>query len=166
MKIRMWFFVAIIAAFSLSIFALTCLGADKKEQTAEQPAAAKPAKKELTKSEILDNIKVKLGRHKEVFDMIPDLKAEKDDAGNVLYLFKGVKLDDMLKDDLSKLLISTNRIITKVQTERIQKQLETIARAQNMQKIVVPPQPPAQPPPQPAPPKVYSPPPQPPSSRR
>ena len=135
-------FIAVVITLSFSIIAKACFGADVKQLQTTHPAKAEPAKKELTKSEVLDNLKGKLEHNDEVFDMIPELKAQKDSEGKESYTLKGVKLDDLTKEDLYKLLMRVNQAVTKIQTDRIQKQLENIRQAQNAQRMAAPPAPP------------------------
>lgn len=133
-------FIAVIITLSFGIIAKACFGADTKQLQTARPAKAEPAKKELTKSEVLDNLKIELEQNDEVFDMIPELKAQKDNEGKTLYTFKGVKLDDLTKEDLDKISKQVNHAITVIQSDRIQGQLETIRRTQNVQRMTVPPQ--------------------------
>lgn len=106
---------------------------------------AKPSKKEMTRDEMLAELKDSFDEADELFNMIHGLKAETDKNGKVYYMIGGVKLEDMENEDLSNLLIKVRQVLVKIRTERIQNQLETVERIHNLQRVVVPSQAPAAP---------------------
>jgi hypothetical protein len=113
---------------------------------AEEPKAttepkATPAKKEMTKEEMIARLKKEFASSDDIFNFIQGLKAEKDKEGHITYTFNGIRIEDMSKEDLDKLLIRTHQVAVKLRTERIQQQLKTIKQTQGVQRIPTPPQP-------------------------
>ncbi|MCX5666546.1 MAG: hypothetical protein NT036_05895 [Candidatus Omnitrophica bacterium] len=105
----------------------------------ERPKAIVP-KKELTKEEKLAEFKEDLAVNEEVFDMVPGLKAEKDPDGKALYTFNGMKLEDLSKEDLDGIFSKAGQVMVRLRTERIQRQLDTVNRAQALQRPAAAPQ--------------------------
>lgn len=141
--------------------------APKAEAPKAEGLKAPVEKKEMTRDEMLADLKESLSEEDEIFDTIPELKAEKDKDGKSYYTFKGMKLEDLSKGDLDKLSARVHQALVRIRTDRTQRQLETVRRTQNIQRISVPPQPPrtpSQPTPPPSPPRTSAPPP--PPSRR
>lgn len=93
----------------------------------------------MTKEELVADLKDELESDDEIFDIIPDFKAVKDETGKTYYTYKGVKLEDMAENDLESLLARTRQNLIKLRTERIQQQLETARRAQQIQRLAAPP---------------------------
>lgn len=132
-------------------------------QAAEKKAAAK---KELTKQELVAHLKMMLEHEDEVLSFIPELKKEKDAKGNISYLYKGKKIEDIDEKSLRGLYSRTQNELTRIRTERLNKQLESIRRADQaaraaqqasrIPRVVTPPQQP------PSPPQIPKQPPQPP----
>lgn len=170
---------------------------DKKKGTAKdagkpkaaQPEAAQPKEAqprtamytEMTKEEMLSEIKDDLETLDEILDGIPALKAEKDKDGKIFYTYNGVKLDEMGKEELEGVFTKVSQSATRFRTERIQRQLETVRRTQRLTEkavpvtpvtpsgpvsVSIPPSPPSvpKPPSQPAQPSIAKPQPLPPSA--
>ncbi len=104
-----------------------------------QPMVKTP-KKEMTKEDLLAAVKEELAGNEEVFDMVPGLKADKDADGKVFYTYKGMKLEDLSKEDLSGLLTRAGQAMVRVRTERIQNQLDAARRVQTLQRPATVPQ--------------------------
>ncbi|MBP7055925.1 MAG: hypothetical protein KBB52_03645 [Candidatus Omnitrophica bacterium] len=102
-----------------------------------------PGVDKMTKEELLKDITEELMGEAEIFDYIPQLKPEKDAAGNkvITYEAKGrrVKLEELDRDTLAKLYTMVNQVSTKINVDRINQQLETIRQTQNIQRITQPP---------------------------
>lgn len=138
-------FRIIVVALFLGIFVTTA-------SYAAEPAKPKAAesKKELTKADIIEHIKGNLDRFGEILNSIPGLKKETDATGKAIYTYQGKSLADMDKDQLMKLYRRVNAQVVLIRTERINKQLETIRRAEQAARraqqasrpIVIPSQPP------------------------
>lgn len=140
----------------------------QKKQDTKHPVA------EFTKEEVVERIKYMVEITPEVKDFIPELKIERDKDDrvvNVKYSIDGVPTDlnDIDKETLMKIhgRIASER--TRMQTERIQKQLQSLAQTQRaIQQVnqipktyVAPPRVPIPPKAPASPPKVYVPPPAP-----
>lgn len=138
----------------------------KVESSQAVAQKAKPKLKEMTKEEILVELKGDLADNEEVLNMVPELKAGKGADDKVFYTFKGTKLEDLSKEELDGLFTKTRQVIVRVRTEKIQRQLEIVSQAQKMQRIAVPPQPPRIPAQPPSPPRTPSKPSVPPSPNR
>ncbi len=138
-----------------------------KSPKVESPQAVAPKAqapdKEMSKEEMLAELKEELADNEDVFDMVPELKAGEAADGKVFYTFKGVKLEDLPKEDLNGLFTKVRQAMVRVRTERIQRQLEMVAQAQRPQRIAAPPQPPRTSASSPLPPRVPSKPSAPPS---
>jgi len=120
---------------------------------------------EMTKEELLIDIKDNVDSEEGILDLVPSLKKGKDASGKDIYLFNGLPLENAGKEDLEKLAVSIGQIAAKMRADRIQGQLDTIRQAQainQLQRIqTVVPRPPAPPPAiqrPPAPPVVQQPP--------
>jgi hypothetical protein len=95
-------------------------------------------KKEMTQDETLADLKESIGENDELFDIIPELKSEKDTGGKFHYTFNGIKLEELSKEDLGKLATRVRQTLVKLRTDRIERQLETVRRVQNIQRIPAP----------------------------
>jgi len=158
----------IVLVFTVCLFALTSLSL-KVEATAkvtpaaqakEGPAVPKKAVKDMTKADVTEEIKRILGREEEIINLIPGFKMERDDKGNIYYTYNGVRLEKLDKGELDKILGRTKNEAVRIRSERLNQQLETIRRAQQLnagvQQAARPPTVPVPPPPQP--PRVPQPP--------
>ena len=123
--------------------------APKAEAPKAEGLKAPVEKKEMTRDEMLADLKESLSEDDEIFDVVPELKAVKEKDGKVYYTFKGMKLEELSKEDLDKLLVRVHQTVVRMRTDRIQRQLETVRRTQNLQGLSATPQ---------APPKVQQPP--------
>ena len=149
-KIKTYVFVTVLAALSLGVVSAG-FGVNDKPVEKTAKAENKTAKKEMTKDEVLAQLKNDLSKNPEVLNMLPDLKAEKDKEGNLSYTFRGAGLDGLAKDDLDKLSVRVRQALVKIRTDRIQRQLDNIRQAQRLQNVT-PPSIPATPPKVPTPP--------------
>jgi len=121
-------------------------------QREEAEAKARKDRSAMTKEELLADIRDNLDSEDEILNYVPSLKKSQDAEGKNIYLFHGVLLKDVSRDGLEKLSVTVAQISTKIRTDRIVNQLESIRQAQSvsrMQNIMRPPRivtPPAQPP--------------------
>lgn len=139
------------------------------KESAKEPATKMKTRTAMTSAELAEHIKGMLEHEDEILNFIPDLKKEKDSAGNIFYTYQGLKIENMDKERLDKLFSRIQNEAVRVRTERLNKQLESIRQAQQasiaaqqasrVPTVVTPPRPP-QPPP--TPPKPPPPPPAPP----
>ena len=129
---------------------------------------------ELSKEEITERIRHMLEVTPEAVGFIQRLKVASDENGNVKsieYETGGVykNIDTLDKKTLIKIHNRINNERTRIQTERIQRQLQAARAGQNIPKqhqVHIPPSIPKPPAPPPAPPKVPTPPPAPPQIPR
>lgn len=130
---------------------------------------------EMKEEEIIERIKHMLEISPEALDFIPDLKVVMDKEGYVVsikYKVSGIfeDINDLDKETLIKIHNRVNNERVRIQTERIQRQLQAITAAQNIPKpppqVYIPKQPPRPPQQPPTPPKIPTPPPQPPQTGR
>jgi hypothetical protein len=96
----------------------------------------------LQKIEMLAELKEDLADNDEVFDAVPELKANAGHNGNVVYTYKNTALDELSKEDLAKLYSRVRQALVKIRTDRIQRQLEIVKQTERFQKTANPPQPP------------------------
>jgi hypothetical protein len=121
-------------------------------QESEEKKEGRRGLKEMSTDEIVEHIGMILDRGDEVMDFIPGLKLEKDPSGVEYYTYNGVRLEKLEKDKLIALNNKIQQEKTRLNAERINKQLESIRQAQQasnaarIQAISRPPQPPPSPP--------------------
>ncbi|MDD5428244.1 MAG: hypothetical protein PHI58_03285 [Candidatus Omnitrophica bacterium] len=150
----MHIFRIIVSVSAVSIFLVS--SAVCAENAAVKPAdtGAAKAKKEVTEAGLIVRIKGNLDRLPEVVNLIQDLKQAKDASGNIVYTYKGKKIEDLPKEQLANLYARINVEATRIRTERINAQLESIRRAgdatRQARQVVMPPAQPQLPPAQPA----------------
>ncbi len=148
---------------------------------ATQPVP-KPAAKQFDKAEMASYVGDMLRARTDILEFIPELKMAMgpDKKENFLYMVDGsyVKLEDLDQDTLQKLLNRMTTEVNRIQSERLNRQIQQEAMRQSQQRAMIqppriptpPPQPPRQPPrppqtppqPPPQPPRVPSIPPGPP----
>ncbi len=114
---------------------------DGNKKVGALPKTQAPVK-EMTKEEMLAELKEDLADNDEVFDAVPELKASAGKNGKAIYTYKGTVLDELSKEDLANLYVRLRQTLTKIRTDRIQRQLETVKRVERLQRIATPPQPP------------------------
>lgn len=132
---------------------------------AEAPKA-RVSKKDMTREEMVLELKEELKYNEELFDLFPDMKSKKGDDGNVYFTFKGVKIEDMPKEDIDNLLTKVRQALTKIKTDRIERQLEIVRRVERLNRAAAPLQSPRAPAAPPSAPSVPSAPPSPQSAPR
>ncbi|MDO8536421.1 MAG: hypothetical protein Q7S30_05405 [Candidatus Omnitrophota bacterium] len=108
-----------------------------------QPKSAGTAAK--SKDELIADIINALRSEDEIFNAVPGLKADKDAKGNIFYTYNGTKIEDLSKEDAGSLTIKVHQARTRLNTERIQRQLETVRRMERLQRINAPSQTPRTP---------------------
>ena len=95
--------------------------------------------KDMTTDEIIASIKNSLENEDEILNFIPNIKLKTDAEGRRSYLYlegaKELKLEELGREKLEKLLISINQAATQIRAENINRQLESIRQAQNMQRM-------------------------------
>ncbi|MBN1527083.1 MAG: hypothetical protein JW919_05845 [Candidatus Omnitrophica bacterium] len=135
------------------------------EKAARQVEAARRRVTQMTKGELIEDIMETLDSEDEVLDYVPELKKTRDPSGKEFYTYGSAPLEDLEKGLLEKIWARVHQTATKIRTERIQDQLETIRQIENLRRATTPPpQPPPQPPRvPPSPPRI---PPQPPEQTR
>jgi CxxC motif-containing protein len=134
--------------------------------------APKKERKDMTKSELAAEISKNLDREESILNLIPGLEKKVDPNGKEYYAYQGKKLDDLDKDTLDKILGRVRNEALRIRTDKLNRQLETVRRANAMAatasrvpRVPVPPtinvppqvprsvQPPSKPPAPPAPPR-------------
>lgn len=144
---------AVISCIALSsVFAAACFCAETK---APADAKAESAKKTMTREETISALKDILEGEDEIFNAIPELKVVKDAKGGMSYIYRGIRLEDMSKEDADALMARVHQNLTRLNTERIQMQLENVQRAERL-RAVTPPRPPSIPQAVPQPPQTPS----------
>lgn len=144
-------FAAVIMVLLLAVFAGDGFGEDEKQgvsqkvKNAPQAAAnkaeapkARVSKKDMTREEMVLELKEELKYNEELFDLFPDMKSKKGDDGNVYFTFKGVKIEDMPKEDIDNLLTKVRQALTKIKTDRIERQLEIVRRVERLNRAAAP----------------------------
>lgn len=141
----------------------------KEARKAEPPAKQR---KDMTKGELAADITKNLGREESILNLVPGLEKKTDPEGKGYYTYEGTKLEDLDRDALDKVFGRVRSEALRLRTDRINRQIETVRRANvvtarvpQTPKVQVPPrintspqvprpvQPPSKPPVPPAPPR-------------
>ena len=137
-----------------------------EELPEEEPAASGEATTRpeipVSKEKMLEIIKKRLDIYSELIFMVPDLAFRETTDGGKQYYFAPAdqiaqKIEDLDKETLHKLFVRINNEATRINTQRLMRQLQQqeMMTRQIMRTIQSPPKPPPQPP---QPPRVYTPP--------
>ncbi|MFA4982050.1 MAG: hypothetical protein WC592_06250 [Candidatus Omnitrophota bacterium] len=111
----------------------------EEKNTTAKPAAAKISKKDaparkpvsqLTKEELIEQIKFTLENDPEVLDYIPEIKAIKDKQDNISYQLSGKKLEMSDKETLLKFFNRINNEVGRLRAEVLNRQLEAARASQ------------------------------------
>ena len=137
--IRALFFLIVAYIVASLVFAAGSATSSKEtpEQNKESSPASQKAKmaKDMTAQELADGITKALNRSNDVMNYIPGFKKEKDPEGKDYYTYKGVALEKMDKEALAALYGRVHQERTRLNTERINRQLATIQQAQQAANI-------------------------------
>lgn len=102
---------------------------------AKDSATKKNKAKDMTVQELADGITKVLDQSDEVMDYVPGFKQEKDPDGKEFYTYKGTRLEKVDKEKLAALYNRIRQERTRLNTERINRQLETIQQTQQAANI-------------------------------
>lgn len=107
---------------------------------------------DISAEEMISDITDTLNDNEEIIGFIQGLKTDKGPDGKIFFTFNDTKLEKLAKEQLKALYNRVNQERTRLSTERIQEQMETIRQAQQATNIssqaamrnisVRPPQPP------------------------
>lgn len=158
-KIKMPIFLVVISLFFIS------------------PLFCKEARKDLSNAVVAKLITGTLDHEVKVVNFIPGLKKEKDEAGKNFYTLQGVRLENLNRKELDALFNKIQNEATRIRTERLNAQLESIRQAEQANRAAQqasristvtapPPQPPKAPPIPPAAQQIPKAPPPPPTPPR
>jgi len=164
MKKRILFItVVIIPLFVLSAaYGLDTVKDKKSKQPSTQKKSARKVKtkaSEMTKNQMLAELKEDLASTDEVFDVVQGLKVVIGTDGRAVYTYNGVALEKISKEDMAKLFGRVRQALVKIRTDRIQRQLEITKQVERLQSMASPRQSPRTPSAVPSVPKVPSSPP-------
>lgn len=95
------------------------------------PKAALP-KKTYTKEEMIVDVKETLDDEEELLNFIPGLKKATTEKGESLYTYEGMKLEELDQEKLRKIFTRVRQEATRIRTDRLSRQLETIRRTQQL----------------------------------
>lgn len=136
------------------------------EEAPEEEIGPDGKEKPLSKEKMIDSIQKRLKVYSQILFLIPELQMKKsqDGAEELYYTSRdgiALKLSDLDEKTLRELFSRVNNEATRLNTERIQRQIQQQEQLTRMLQQI--PQPPQQPP---QPPQIYNPPPQPPQPPR
>ena len=133
--------LSIIWLFAALLSVPCAFSAESKDKPAEvaKPAAkkeeaAKP-RKELARADKIEAIKSNLSSFEEIANLVQGLKKETDASGNVVYTFQGAKIENLSDDLLDKLFSRVSSEAVRFRTERLNRQLQTIKRANDLTRM-------------------------------
>ena len=86
--------------------------------------------KDMTKEELISEIKESLEDEDELLEVMPGIKKLKDASGTAYYEINGTRLEKMDREALRGLFNRVSNEMNKIRTDRINNQLETIRQAQ------------------------------------
>lgn len=133
----------------------------------KRPSLSKdqPKNKEMTREDVLAELKKDIVDNDEVFDAVPELKTGADQDENVVYVYNDKALDELSREDLDKLYSRVRRALVKIRTDRIERQLGLAKQTEKLRNVANLQQPPRIPAAPPSAPKVPAPPPSAPQRR-
>ncbi|MFA6320441.1 MAG: hypothetical protein WCY36_01120 [Candidatus Omnitrophota bacterium] len=120
--------IALLLAVSFASMAVCA----EKVPSKEGAVKVKKTRKDFTKEDFISRIKNNLDRFPEIVDLVQGLSRSKDAAGNIFYVYQGKKIEDLDKELLSKLYARVSNDAVRLRTERINKQLEAMSRAERL----------------------------------
>jgi hypothetical protein len=129
--VLVFFFLAGFLVPSAAYSADTAKAAKVSEAKTETTVKVKS---ELTKPEMIERIQKNLDSFNEIVGLVPGLKKETDAKGKVSYTYQGSKLEDLSKEQLAKVYSRVNNEAVRLRTDRLNKQLATIRRAEQITK--------------------------------
>jgi hypothetical protein len=89
----------------------------------------------MTVQELVDGITKILDRSHDVMNYVPGFKQVKDPEGKEYYTYNGTRLEKVDKEKLASLYRRVRQERTRLNTERINRQLDTIQQAQQAANI-------------------------------
>lgn len=99
-------------------------------QDREGPVKPRKTRNEMTGPELVERIRNLADQEEEVVNFTPGLKQEKGEDGNTFYTYEGVKLEDLDREKLDKILSRVQNEAVRIRTDRLNRQLESIRMAQ------------------------------------
>ncbi len=144
--------VSVVVMAVLFVFTAVSFAADEAaEQKVESAPVANPGEsviapvvetksvsvKQMTTDEIVSDIKATLDEYEEISNFVPGLKKTTDRSGKVNYTFAGIMIETLDRVRLEKLYIRVHQEMTRVHTENINRQLDTVRRIQRAGNIPV-----------------------------
>jgi len=109
----------------------TVADSQKAQTLASADERPKPKElKDMTVQELADAITKILDQTEEAMGYVPGFKKEKDPAGNEFYTYNGSRLEGLEKGKLVSLYYRVQQERARLNTERINRQLDSIRRAQ------------------------------------
>lgn len=101
-------------------------------------AAPRKERKDMTKDEFIASIVKNLGREESILNLIPGLVKNSDPEGKEYYVYQGKRLEDLDRDTLDNIYGRTNTESVRLRTDRLNRQMETVRRANAMTVATVP----------------------------
>ncbi len=112
------------------LFALAA-GSSAADEAAGQKTESKSGDvKQMMTDEIVGDIKSALDEYEEISNFVPGLKKITDRAGKASYTFAGIKIEALDRVRLEKLYLRVHQEMTRLHTENINRQLDTVRRVQ------------------------------------
>jgi hypothetical protein len=149
-KLRMAFAVFVVLAISVSsLYAAEGEGFIQKIKKRLSPKP-KPVTKSVSskakpsaafkKTDIkASDVKAILDSEETIISFIPDLKKASDKDGNAYYTYQGARLEDLDKEKLKTVYSNVAREKSRIQSDRVRRQLETVRQAQTAGQQKLPP---------------------------
>lgn len=100
------------------------------------------AVKDMTREDMIAELKTDLADNEELFDMMPDIKAEKDDSGVNYFTINGTRVEGLSDETLKNVFTRVRQAVIRIRTDRIQQQLDMVRQAERAQRVIAPLRPP------------------------
>lgn len=111
---------------------------DAPAREAKKPEPPRKERKDMTKTELADDIIDNLDREDSILDMVPGLEKRTSPDGKEYYTYQGTRLEDLDKDTLDKIFGRVRNEALRIRTDNINRQLETVRRANSIRAAAVP----------------------------
>ncbi len=125
----------VITAVAVFLLSASVIMAQDVSKTPPVKAYKAKAIKDMTKDELTKEIETQVDYESGVLRMMPQLKKEKGANGKEFHTFRGVKLEEMKKEDLQTLLSNVYSQANTLRTEAINRQLENIRNVQRVSQM-------------------------------
>lgn len=121
---------------------VTAAGKIEPAKEVKKAGAPKKQRKDMTKGELAADITKNLDREDAILDLVQGLEKKIDPDGKDYYTYQGGRLEDLDRDTLDNIFGRVRSEALRLRTDKLNRQIETVRRAETIQRISRPPLPP------------------------